>query len=171
MANFVQNYKSRLNVVWMPWYKDSFSVHTSLWSTRWFITCYPVFQLRSWMLMHTNVQKSMPGVGPAGSCILSSSHLNNSQLLAAGRAAFQNQWPKYSELIWENGEVWSMACPTFPLAVDAVPKTTARMCLDERDRKQDECPRREESVVLFKVPSHIIPHSILTSFCVPSGKV
>lgn len=29
----------------------------------------------------------------------------DSQLLAAGRAAFQNQLPKYSELIWENGEV------------------------------------------------------------------
>lgn len=54
--------------------------------------------------MHTNVQKSMLGIEPAESCVLSSSDLTDSQLLATGRAAFQNQLPKYSELIWANSE-------------------------------------------------------------------
>lgn len=96
---------------------------------------------------------------------------SDSHLLASGRAAFQNQLPKYSDLIRENGEEWSMACPTSPLAVDGVPNTAARMWPEERSRKQEESPRREESLVLFKVLSHIIPHVILTSFCIQAGKV
>lgn len=66
------------------------------------LSCPPA---ESWVLVHTNVQKSMPGVEHAESCILSSSHLTDSQLLARGRAAFQNQLHKYSELILESGEV------------------------------------------------------------------
>lgn len=167
MANLVQNYKSRPNVACMPKYKDSFSLHTTLWSVRWLITCYPVFQLRSWTLTHTNVQKSALGVEPAKPCILSFPDLTDSQPVAAGSDAFQNQLPKYSDLIWERGEIWSTACPSSPLAVDSLPSSAVWMWSDERDRKQKmDAPEEKGAHICQNAFTYYIPfnpHIILYS--------